>query len=187
MATNFLDKAGATYLISKIKNLLNGKVDVVAGKGLSTNDYTTAEQTKLASITEGANKYVLPTASATELGGVKVGSGLGITDGTLYATGGGEADSVAWANVTGKPTALSNFTNDLEYQTAAQVEATTKAKIEAVVGEAPEALDTLKELSDALGGDADFATTITNQLSQKMNTSDLTAITTAEIDAMFTS
>ena len=30
---------------------LSGKVDVVAGKGLSTNDYTTLEQTKLAAIT----------------------------------------------------------------------------------------------------------------------------------------
>lgn len=33
---------------------LNNKVDKVAGKGLSTNDYTTAEKTKLAGIEEGA-------------------------------------------------------------------------------------------------------------------------------------
>lgn len=48
-------------------------------------------------------KYTLPTASATTLGGVKVGSGLAISNGVLSATGGGEADSVAWGNVTGKP------------------------------------------------------------------------------------
>lgn len=48
-------------------------------------------------------KYSLPTASATTLGGVKVGSGLAISNGVLSATGGGEADSVAWGNVTGKP------------------------------------------------------------------------------------
>lgn len=47
--------------------------------------------------------YSLPTASATTLGGVKVGSGLAISNGVLSATGGGEADSVAWGNVTGKP------------------------------------------------------------------------------------
>lgn len=47
--------------------------------------------------------YTLPTASATTLGGVKVGSGLAISNGVLSATGGGEADSVAWGNVTGKP------------------------------------------------------------------------------------
>lgn len=47
--------------------------------------------------------YTLPTASATTLGGVKVGSGLAISNGVLSATGSGEADSVAWGNVTGKP------------------------------------------------------------------------------------
>ena len=47
--------------------------------------------------------YSLPTASATTLGGVKVGSGLAISNGVLSATGGGKADSVAWGNVTGKP------------------------------------------------------------------------------------
>ena len=48
-------------------------------------------------------KYTLPTASTSTLGGVKVGSGLAISNGVLSATGGGEADSVAWGNVTGKP------------------------------------------------------------------------------------
>ena len=48
-------------------------------------------------------KYTLPTASASTLGGVKVGSGLAISNGVLSATGGGEANSVAWGNVTGKP------------------------------------------------------------------------------------
>lgn len=49
-------------------------------------------------------KYTLPTASASTLGGIKVGAGLAVTaEGVLSATGGGEADSVAWANVSGKP------------------------------------------------------------------------------------
>lgn len=48
-------------------------------------------------------EYTLPTASASTLGGVKVGSGLAISNGVLSTTGGGEADSVAWGNVTGKP------------------------------------------------------------------------------------
>lgn len=38
------------------------KVDKVAGKGLSTNDYTTAEKNKLAGIATGANKTVVDTA-----------------------------------------------------------------------------------------------------------------------------
>jgi hypothetical protein len=39
---------------------LAGKVDKVAGKGLSANDYTTAEKTKLAGIAAGANNYTHP-------------------------------------------------------------------------------------------------------------------------------
>ena len=57
--------------------------------------------------------YELPVATTTTVGGIKVGAGLSITsDGTLSATGGGVADSVAWENVTGRPTKLSQFTND---------------------------------------------------------------------------
>ena len=41
-------------------DMADNKVDKVAGKGLSPNDYTTAEKTKLAGITAGANNYVHP-------------------------------------------------------------------------------------------------------------------------------
>lgn len=39
---------------------LNNKVDKIAGKGLSTEDYTTSEKSKLAGIEAGANNYVHP-------------------------------------------------------------------------------------------------------------------------------
>ena len=42
-----------------------------------------------------------------------------------------------------------------------------------IVSSAPEALDTLKELSDALGNDANFATTITNALANKADKSEI--------------
>lgn len=51
---------------------LSGKVDKVAGKGLSTNDYTTAEKTKLAGIAAGANKYVHPSHTAATSGLYKI-------------------------------------------------------------------------------------------------------------------
>lgn len=51
---------------------LSGKVDKVAGKGLSTNDYTTAEKTKLAGIAVGANKYVHPSHTAATSGLYKI-------------------------------------------------------------------------------------------------------------------
>lgn len=51
--------------------------------------------------------YELPVASTTALGGVKVGSGLSITNGVLSSTGGGTADSVDWSKIQNKP----NFAN----------------------------------------------------------------------------
>lgn len=97
--SKFLDENGLLYLWGKIKTLVGGKVDKVEGKGLSTNDFTAAEKPKL----EGLENYTLPAASADVLGGVKVGSGLSISQGVLSATGGGTADAVDWANVQNKP------------------------------------------------------------------------------------
>jgi len=50
----FVDETGA----QGFKNLLNGKADAVSGKGLSTNDYTTAEKNKLAEFSS-ASDYAL--------------------------------------------------------------------------------------------------------------------------------
>ncbi len=97
--SKFLDENGLLYFWGKIKTLAGGKVDKEAGKGLSTNDFTTAEKEKLT----GLENYTLPAASADVLGGVKVGAGLAVNQGVLSATGGGTADSVDWANVQNKP------------------------------------------------------------------------------------
>ena len=47
------------YTKAEIDTSLEGKVDVVSGKGLSTEDYTTAEKTKLAGIETEANKTIV--------------------------------------------------------------------------------------------------------------------------------
>lgn len=59
------------------------KVDKVEGKQLSTNDYTSAEKTKLAGVAEGANNYTLPKATAAALGGVTVGSNIDVNNGAI--------------------------------------------------------------------------------------------------------
>lgn len=59
MAKNYLDKTGLALLWEKIKNALSGKVDKVDGKGLSSNDYTSTEKTKLANVASGAQVNVL--------------------------------------------------------------------------------------------------------------------------------
>lgn len=55
----YLGSTSLALLWEKIKNKLNLKVDKVDGKGLSTNDYTTNEKTKLSNIAAGAQVNVL--------------------------------------------------------------------------------------------------------------------------------
>lgn len=59
--------------LGKIKAWGEGKfVAQETGKGLSSNDYTSAEKTKLSGIAEGANKYVHPSYTAQKSGLYKV-------------------------------------------------------------------------------------------------------------------
>ena len=48
-----------TFTNTALNTTIANKVDKVSGKQLSTNDYTTAEKTKLTNIAEGANKTVV--------------------------------------------------------------------------------------------------------------------------------
>ena len=61
VTTVALNSTLASYLTrTEVNNLLAQKVDKVAGKSLTTNDYTNADKNKLAGIEAGANNYVLP-------------------------------------------------------------------------------------------------------------------------------
>ena len=72
-STTFLSKADAkTTYVAK-----------VTGKDLSDNNFTTELLTKLNGIEEGANKYILPQASSTVLGGVTVGNNITVKTGTI--------------------------------------------------------------------------------------------------------
>lgn len=86
--------------LDKFNSSIEGKVDKAEGKQLSTEDFTTEEKTKLAGIAEGANKYVLPVASTTELGGVKVdGKTIVVENGVAKAKAADAADYVARAEI----------------------------------------------------------------------------------------
>lgn len=86
LRTDVEDLTGQVLVLEKTK------VNKVEGKGLSTNDYTTPEKNKLAAIEAEANKYVLPAATASALGGVKIGSNITLADGGTI--------SITKANVT---------------------------------------------------------------------------------------
>ncbi|HFJ1534078.1 TPA: phage tail protein [Salmonella enterica] len=85
--------------------------------------------------------------------------------------------------LTGTPTAPTPETTaaGIEIATAAFV----AAKVARLVGSAPEALDTLKELADALGNDPNFATTVLNKLAGKQPLDDtLTALSGKSVDGL---
>lgn len=85
--------------------------------------------------------------------------------------------------LTGTPTAPTPETTaaGIEIATAAFV----AAKVAQLVGSAPEALDTLKELADALGNDPNFSTTVLNKLAGKQPLDDtLTALSGKSVDGL---
>jgi hypothetical protein len=73
---------------------LNAKVDKVAGKQLSTEDYTTAEKSKLSGVAAGANNYSHPEGD----GNWHVPA-TGTTNNGKVLKAGSTAGSAAWGNV----------------------------------------------------------------------------------------
>ena len=258
-----------------VTNQIAQKADKTTATTSTDGLMSAADKQKL----DGLSNYTLPVASATQLGGVRVGDGLEITgEGVLNCTIDPGSGTVSWGNIQGKPTfatvATSGLYSDLtgtpdlstyvtstqltsvagsntytganyisketnltdavvqldeeikatndnlalehtnaeatyakktelsnyltrtdasknyqpkgnylttipsEYVTDSelnakgyQTEAQVAAKVASLVDSAPETLDTLNELAAALGDDPNFATTITTQLGNKLDTS----------------
>jgi len=142
-----VNKADKTYVDTE----LGKKVDKVTGKGLSTEDYTTAEKTKLAGIAAGANNYTHPSSHPPSII-TQDSSNRFVTD----------SEKVAW-NAKETPTGAQAKAD----AALASAKGYTDTKVAAIVNSAPEALDTLQELADALGNDPNFATTVMTEVGKK--------------------
>lgn len=159
----YLDYDGLVYYHSKVKTALGNKVDKVSGKGLSTNDFTDALESKLNGIEAGAEVNVIEgvnvNGSAVTPTGKQVNltiptkltdltnDGNFVTDANYVHTdnnfttalleklngiaAGAEVNVQAdWSVATdtsdafikNKPTKVSDFTNDSNFQTQAQVQ-----------------------------------------------------------------
>ena len=70
------------------------------------------------------------------------------------------------------PTKVSELENDSEYQTKSDVD----ARIEAIVGAAPEALDTLEEIANKLSDNDDVVAAMTSEISTKASQSELDSV-----------
>ncbi len=86
-------------------NIDNGKVDKIAGKGLSTNDYTTEEKTKLSGIETGANKTIinntLTSTSTTQAASANMVKTLSDTVGQIIESGSNANGTyIKWSNGT---------------------------------------------------------------------------------------
>ena len=79
------------------------------------------------------------------------------------------SNDLAFASDT--PSKVSELENDAQYQTSSEVD----ARIQAIVGAAPEALDTLEEIADKLSDNDDVVASLTTQIAEKATTEALNA------------
>jgi hypothetical protein len=182
-------KANATHThaisdVTGLQTALNAKVDEVEGKGLSTEDYTSTEKSKLAGIEAGAEVNTVDSV-AGKTGAVvlaKADVGLGNVDNTsdlnkpistATQTALDLKAPLASPSLSGVPTAptANAGTNTTQLATTAFVQ----TAVSGLVDTAPETLDTLNELAAALGDDPNFATTVSNQIGAKLDSSAYTA------------
>jgi hypothetical protein len=182
-------KANATHThaisdVTGLQTALDAKVDEVEGKGLSTEDYTSTEKSKLAGIEAGAevntvNSVAGKTGTVTlakadvGLGNVDNTSDLNKPISTATQTALDLKAPLASPELSGVPTAptANAGTNTTQLATTAFVQ----TAVSGLVDTAPETLDTLNELAAALGDDPNFATTVSNQIGAKLDSSAYTA------------
>ena len=128
-----------TYSKTEIDNKLATKVNVEIGKGLSSNDYTLTEKTKLASVETNANYYVHPSSHQT--GMITEQSALTNLETSENATqheinlaidskinsGGGSVD---WSDIENKPSDYppSTHNHDDRYYTESEVDTALNGK-----------------------------------------------------------
>lgn len=153
--------------LGKIKAWGEGKfVAQETGKGLSSNDYTSAEKTKLSGIAEGANKYVHPSYTAQKSGLYKV---------TVDASGHVSATTaVAKADITGLGIPAQDTTYaDATTSTHGLMSAADKTKLEGVAtGAQANKIESVKVNGTALTPDSSKAVNV--DLSAYAKSSDVT-------------
>jgi hypothetical protein len=186
------------------KLLQDGKVNVEVGKGLSSNDYTSAEKTKLTGIEAGAQVNVGTDLSISANNNVKMtiasstGTSIDIASATVFLAGlmaavdkekldsissGAQVNDTAAQLLTkiktvdGPGSGLDADTLDGQQLAAIQAlwQAYTDSAISDLIGTAPETLDTINEIATALNNDPDVINNILTQLGQKLDSGSYTA------------
>ena len=175
-----------------------------------------SDKSKLDSIEDSANNYVLPKATSSVLGGVIIGNNIttNSTTGEIFITNSNVlsalnkgTDTTKFLNNSGTWTTPENTTyNEATTSISGLMSSSDKSKLDSIeanatrvlvdsvvsdastntiqnkviksyvdtkisdlVGSAPDTLDTLQELAEALGEDKNFSTTITTELGKKVD------------------
>lgn len=150
---------------------LNNKVDKITGKSLSTNDYTTAEKTKLAGIEEGATKYTHPTGD----GNLHVPA-TGTSNSGKVLKAGSTAGSISWGSLSKSDVGLGNVdnTSDANKPISNATQTALNAKQDTITGAATTITGSNLTASRALVSDS----------SGKVAVSDITATELGYLDGV---
>lgn len=93
----YLSNAGLSYFFGKLKTIF---APISHGHGGATQSaagfMSAADKKKLDGIAEGANKYSLPTATSSVLGGVKTGANITNNSGVLSVTANNVKDALGY-------------------------------------------------------------------------------------------
>lgn len=123
MASNVLSKEWGAALIAKVKTLLGDKVDKVAGKGLSTNDLTTALKTSYDGAVSGVADLKKVGAEKNTIVGIKVNGTTQTVDSSRNVDLTIPTDPQIATKIEGKG-----------YQTSAQVQSAIQSALSGVTG-----------------------------------------------------
>ena len=175
-----------TYLTTVSFSDLTSKPTTLVGYGIT--DAATATQgaladTALQSFTETNDLTAavvwanVPDANITQSSVTQHQASLSVTESQIsdlqsYLT------SVAFANLTTTPTTVAGY-GITDVYTKTETDSAVSTAVSNLVGDAPAVLDTLSELADAIGDDADFLTTLNSNIALKANTADLATVATS--------
>ena len=147
---------------------LTGKPTTLSGYGIT--DAATAAQGALADT--ALQSFTVTQAMVTAHQAALTITESQISDLGSYLT------TVAYADLTSTPTTIAGYGLTDAY-TKTQTDSLVSTAVANLIGDAPAVLDTLSELADAIGDDADFITTINTNIALKANISDLAAVSTS--------
>lgn len=136
----YLDENGLLYYDGKIKGRLANKVDKVDGKGLSTNDYTDDDKTKLTNIASGAQVNVIESVSVNGTPQTVTNKSIDITMPTDTGDLTNNAGYITSAAITGKEdttnktTTITSSSTDTQYPSAKATYTELNKKVDKVSG-----------------------------------------------------